>query len=122
MIDALVSTARGLRREVLAAWLPLLGGLAETTRHLSAKSVSLFIMRVRLLRRWSELKQRRPRATNGELDARVAAEARAVDPTLRVSARTVYRWRSAWNATGPGGLAAGPAALFPKYKRPSKAR
>ncbi|HUU82989.1 MAG TPA: hypothetical protein VM243_05735 [Phycisphaerae bacterium] len=116
MMDALVSTARGLRREVLAAWLPLLGGLAETTRHLSAGSVSLFITRLRLLRRWSELRERRPEATNEELDAQVSAEAMESDETLRAGPRTIRHWRDAWNATGPGGLAAGPAGIIPRYK------
>ena len=46
--------------------------------------------------------------------------ARALDPGVRVSPRSLRRWREQYNAVGAPGLAGGPMALLDRYESGSR--
>ena len=79
-------------------------------------------VKLRLLRRWAILRESEDMTgvSDNAVFAMVADAAREADPDLRVSTRSLRRWRDQYNAIGPDGLAAGPAALFPRYTTPPR--
>ncbi len=124
-LDALSEVASGMRTDVLIAWLPLLAACAvRGDRRVSAGMVTRAIAKLRLLRRFAE--QCEALKPVGFSDAMIAdwvcVEAKANDPDIRVSPRSLQRWRAVYNRIGPDGLAAGPAALFPRYRVPPRGR
>ncbi|HUU96161.1 MAG TPA: hypothetical protein VM487_10510 [Phycisphaerae bacterium] len=94
----------------------LLAELVAAGSRGSGKSMTRCLGRLRLLRRWARLRAARPDATEAELFARVAREAKRADPAMRVSGRTIRHWRDDYNRIGPGGLAAGPAGVLDRYR------
>ena len=112
-----------MRTDVLTAWLPLLARDAVADgRLVAASSVTRAAAKLRLLRRWAILRESEGMTgvSDNAVFAMVAAAAREADPDLRVSVRSLRRWRDQHNAIGPDGLRAGPAALFPKYTTPPR--
>ena len=105
--------------------LPLLGELAAgQCKPATAGTVRRALGRWRLLKRFSVLKRRHPARSNSQIMNQVNREAARIAPGLRCSVRSLESWLRGFNSVGPGGLAAGPAALIDKYRpgRPPKKR
>ena len=87
-----------------------------------ASSVTRCCEKLRLLRRFAE--QYEALKPVGFSDTMIAdwvcVEAKVNAPGVRVSPRSLQRWRAAYNRIDSDGLAAGPAALFPRYKVPPR--
>ena len=121
-LAALAEIVAPLRTDVLIAALPLLSELTLWGRMPTTAAMGRrFTSRLWCVRRWAALRASPANATvpDRKLYERVVAEAKARHPDSRVSARAVRRWRELYNK-GPGGLAAGPAALLDLYKTSSR--
>ena len=115
-----LSPARRAALEAVAA----LGDLPVADRpSLSVRQAQRLSVKLRCLYRWAQVRAlpANKSVPDGELDRWVAQEARHIDPRAKVSARSLRRWRYAYNGIGSDGLAGGPAGLIDAYKAPIKA-
>ena len=111
------------RRAALEA-IAMLGDLPVSDRpSLSVRQAQRLSVKLRWLYRWAQVRAlpANKGVAHAELDRWVAQEARHIDPRAKVSARSLRRWRDAYNAIGSDGLAGGPAGLIDAYKAPAKA-
>jgi len=115
-VEALLAVLRDVPPDVLLAAIPFAVEFAEAIKGCKAKWLTTAAARLRLLRRWSAL---RAITKRGQLTGlyQTAAES---DPTTKTTAPSLRRWVAQWNAATPGGLAAGPASLLPRYHRPRR--
>ena len=114
-LDALNSIVARMDTPVLIAWLPLLTEAASTSAPASARMVTRFTEKLDYLWQWAALREAKPDTDDHTLFRRTAEFIQAADPTARVSARSLRKWRDDYNRIGPDGLAAGPAALLDRY-------
>lgn len=101
-----------------AACRALLLAMGADHRAMQPGAIERAAGRVRLLRRFGELRPTNPDASNYELLKQVVAEAPSIAPGVRCSVRSMQRWLKAWNTIGPDGLAVGVTAVLDHRGRP----
>ena len=123
VLDALARIACRFRTDTLIAWLPVLTVLAADERLPATPGmVQRFDEKLRLLRLFGALRETTPRhkASDNEIAQRVCDMARSLDADVRVSPRSLRRWKEQYNAVSALGLAGGPMALLDRYESGSR--
>lgn len=119
ILSEFIEAASACPEEALLPLLPLLGELrASSNAKRTVPGSRRALDRWRLVQRFAVLKLEDPERINSDVLHQVAREAGRIAPGgLEPSVRTLQWWIQRYNAIGPDGLAAGPAALLDRYGR-----